>query len=138
MGSVNFWQVEKDLTDHLAANLPAGIVAARVSYPNAPFITPNNLPWLRATITAPEVIDRDASGCYREYLGVFVVDVFYPKSKGSKAATEMADAIAESFNSKAFAYSYCPEADVQVIGQEDFWYHVQINAIYQYGSILEE
>jgi len=98
MASVTIAQVEKDLTEHLRLNLPAGFTEAKVKWPNAPFTTPNNSPWLRATMVTPEIIDRDASNCYKEYQGFFVVDVFYPKSQGSQLALTTAETLADTFN----------------------------------------
>lgn len=140
MASVTIAQVEKDLTEHLRTNLPAGFTEGKVKWPNAPFATPNGSPWLRATMVTPEVIDRDASNCYKEYQGFFVVDVFYPKSQGSQAALSTADTLADTFNRVAFSYSFSINADVSIIGEESNtpWYHVQVISTYQFGSYSGE
>lgn len=140
MASVTVAQVEQDLTDHLAANLPAGIDADRVKWQNAPFTTPNAEPWLRSTLITPDVIDEDASGCYREYQGQYIVDVFYPKDTGTRAALVIANEVAEAFTRTAFSYSYSIAAEVENIGEEAStpWYHVRAVATYQFGSFSEE
>lgn len=140
MSSVTLAQVDKDLTDHLAANLPTGINAARVKWQNAAFTTPTNQAWLRATLTTPEVIDRDASNCYKEYQGFFVIDIFHPKGAGSRAALNMAEEIVVSFQRVAFDYSFSINADVSIIGEEEGspWYHVQVISTYQFGSYSGE
>jgi hypothetical protein len=140
MASVTVAQVEQDLTDHLANNLPTGITNAQVKWANAPFVTPNNAPWLRATMISPVVIDQDASGCYREYQGQFIVDVFHPKDTGTRAALNMANEIAESLNRTAFNYSYSIAGEVEVIGEEEStpWFHVRAVSTYQFGSFSED
>jgi hypothetical protein len=134
---ISLGQVEKDLTDYLAANLPSGIVAARVSWPNAPFTTPTNLPWLRASIASPVRIDKDAANSFRIYQGFFYIDVFHPKKTGSVAAMTTAEAIALSFDGAAMPYTVCLSAEPEVIGSEEDtpWYHVQVICLYQYQSI---
>lgn len=137
MSSVKIAQVEKDLTEHLRLNLPTGFTEGKVKWPNSPMPdTPNNSPWLRATMATPEIIDRDASNCFKEYQGLFVIDVFYPKSQGSQVALTTADSIADTFNRAEFSYSFAINADVAIIGEEDNtpWYHVQVISTYQYGS----
>jgi len=140
MAIVTIAQVEQDLKDHLIANLPAGIELSAVKFTNAPFTTPKNTPWLRATMIAPVVINQDASGCYREYQGQFVVDVFYPCFTGTRAALQTAQEIAEAFNKTAFAYSFSTLAEVEIIGEEQDapWFHVRAVSNYQYGSFTEE
>ena len=140
MASVTIAQVDQDLTEHLRLNLPTGITESQVKWPNAPFTTPNNSTWLRATVITPEVIDRDASNCYKEYQGLFVIDVFAPKNQGSRSALSIADEIANTFNKVAFPYSFSINADVSIIGEEtnSAWYHVQVNSTYQFGSYSEE
>jgi hypothetical protein len=137
MASVTIAQVENDLTEHLRLNLPAGFTEAMVKWPNAPMPdTPNNAPWLRATMVTPEIIDRDASNCYKEYQGFFVIDVFCPKKQGSQLALTTADALADTFNRAEFSYSFSNNADVAIIGEEESspWYHVQVISTYQFGS----
>jgi hypothetical protein len=140
MASVTIAQVEQDLMGYLENNLPTGFTTAKVKWPNAKFVTPTGSPWLRATMTTPEVIDRDASNCYKEYQGIFVIDVFYPSEKGSRNALTTADEIAETFNAVAFPYSFSIEADVAIIGEEPgtSWYHVQVSCLYQFGSYTGE
>lgn len=138
---ISLAQVEKDLTSHLRANLPAGFVDDRVSYPNAPFTTPSNQPWLRATLGSPVAISVDAANCFRIYQGFFYISVFYPKNKsGSVAPMETAELLALSFTKAAMPYCICLNAEVDVIGAEADtpWYHINVIAQYQYESITLE
>ena len=132
--TVTVAQVENDLTAYLSANLPTGFTAAQVSWPNAPFTTPNNTPWLRATMTSPFIIDQDAAGEYYEYQGYFIIDIFYPKDTGSQAALTTADEISATFSRVPFAYSFSIRANVSIIGADGPWYHVQVSSLYQFGS----
>lgn len=137
---ISLAQVEKDLTAHLRANLPAGFVDARVSYPNAPFTTPSNQPWLRASLGSPVPISVDAANCFRIYQGFFYIQVFYPKKSGSVAPMETAESLALTFTKAALPYCICLNAEPEIIGEDADtpWYQINVIAQYQYESITLE
>lgn len=138
MASVTHLQVENDLINYLLAHLPSGFTSAMVKLPNAKFTTPSNSKWMRATVISPVVIDVDASQCYKTYRGLFVVDLFYPKGTGSAAALTAAQSIIDSYTNVAFGYSVSIDSNLLVLGEEENWYHVQINSDYLFSSYTAE
>ncbi len=123
--------VEQELIERLLANLPTGF--ASVKAPGARFSTPNGK-WIRATLTAPVAIDRDASNCFKQYEGIFVVDVFDSKNEGSRRALEAAEEIQNTFQNLQLTEVFCSDAEIAIPGEDDNWYHVQVNITYQFGS----
>jgi hypothetical protein len=138
MASVTHLNVENDLINHLLGNLPSGFTSSLVKLPNAKFTTPANSKWMRATVISPVVIDVDASQCYKTYRGLFVVDLFYPKGTGSAAALTAAQSIIDSYTKVPFAYSVSFDSNINVLGEEENWYHVQINSDYIFSSYTAE
>lgn len=138
MASVTHLNVENDLINHLLNNLPSGFTSAMVKLPNAKFTTPSGAKWMRATVISPVVIDVDASQCYKTYKGLFVVDLFYPKGSGSAAPLIAAQSIIDSYTKVAFAYSVSIDSNILVLGEEENWYHVQINSDYLFSSYTAE
>jgi hypothetical protein len=138
MASVTHLNVENDLINHLLSNLPSGFTASLVKLPNAKFTTPTSSKWMRATVISPVVIDVDASQCYKTYRGLFVVDLFYPKGSGSAAALTAAQSVIDSYTKVSFAYSVSIDSNILVLGEEENWYHVQINSDYLFSSYTAE
>lgn len=135
--SVNIADVQDDLINRLLANLPTGFTQQKVKLPNKAFTTPNDK-WLRATFNAPVAIDVDASGCYKEFNGFFVIDVFYAKGTWPREAALTAQQITDAFTNKAFAYSSTINCDMLSLGELDNWNQWQVIVTYQYGSYSGE
>lgn len=135
--TVSIDKVQDDCINHLLANTPDGFTQAKIKLPNLAFDTPNDK-WLRATFLGPVAIDNDASGCYKEYNGFFVVDIFYAKGAFPKLALKTAQEISDSFFKKSFDYSFTINCDILVLGELDSWNQVQVVITYQYGSYSGE
>ena len=127
--------VESRLVSAFIASLPAGIIAARVKYPNASFSTPNSQPWAR--LESPQSfgpISTDASGCYEINDGVFRVSLFWPKGSGSTAAMTAAHEVKVLYGQPVYddvtitsvVVSPTPEPD------DSLWFGVRINVNFQY------
>ncbi len=136
MNDIQLYDVEKELLDKLDTLNIAGITER--SYPNQQFDTPNNKPWLRAVMTnSNSQIDSDSSGCYEVIGGRFIVSVFWPKFRGTRAAQQAAHAIKRLYETAAMdcvnigavnvAPTFEPESSI--------WYGVNVTINYQYESI---
>ncbi len=133
--------IEKLLVERLLDNPPGGYGHASIKVPNARFSTPNDK-WLRATMITPVVIDRDASNCFKQYEGIFVVDVFESKNEGSHRALNAAEEIRITFENvsltdAALTSVSITNVETSVIGEEENWYHAQVNITYQFGTYTE-
>lgn len=135
--SVGIDKVQDDCISHLLEEIPTGFVKEKIKLPNLEFNTPNDK-WLRATFLGPVPIDNDASGCYKEYNGFFVVDVFYAKGTFPKLALQTAQEISDSFFKKSFDYSFIINCDILVLGELEGWNQAQVVITYQYGSYSGE
>jgi hypothetical protein len=89
---------------------------------------------MRATLTDAVPIDRDASNCFKQYQGLFVVDVFDSKNEGSRRALVAAKELKTTFENLQLTETFCSDAEISIPGEDDSWYHVQVNITYQYGS----
>lgn len=125
--------IEQELIEHLLDNLPSGFNHQSVKVPNARFNTPNDK-WIRATLTDPAIIDRDASNCFKQYQGLFIVDIFESKNEGSRRALSAASEIQSTFENLQLTETFCPDAEISIRGEDESWYHVQINITYQFGT----
>jgi hypothetical protein len=123
----NITLTQADLIKRLLNNLPSGYTKATVKTPNAPFTTPSNSKWLRATVIPFDTESDAATGEFKLTRGLCVVDVFYPKKSGD--ADQMADvqAIRELYENQTFGNTQCQEASITVIGENESWYTVQVN-----------
>ena len=138
--SVSIDKVQDDCIKHLLANMPEGFTEEyNLKLPNLemPNGTPNDK-WLRVTFLGPVPIDSDASGCYKEYNGFFVVDVFYAKGTFPKLKLKTAQEISDSFFKKSFDYSFTVNCDILVLGETNNWDQAQVVITYQYGSYSGE
>lgn len=132
---VNLADVQDDLINFVLANLPVGFTEASVKLPNLPFNTPNDK-WLRLTFLNPVPIDVDATGCYKEYQGFFVIDVFYAKNSFPRECVDTAQKIHNAIVNQSFDYSCAVNCDIVVLGELDNWNQAQVVVTYQYGSYL--
>ena len=113
----------------LAANEPAG-VSGRISYPNAPFTTPNNQAWARLSIipTASTNVAVGGGAAWVRRNGLIVVDVFTPKGSGINANMDICDAVTDLFENTEFGNVKTFEADTAKIEDEPWLgYQVTIN-----------
>lgn len=123
---------QNDLIGHLNSNLPAGYTKAKIKYPNAPFTTPKNDKWLRITMIDGIKANVAAGGCWKRTQGILAIDVFYPVDTGSKAQLTDVKLIQALYENKQIGNAKCLEADVNIIGESDAWYIVQVQINYTY------
>ena len=116
---------QPDLIDRLLANLPSGYTAATVKLPNAPWTTPSDTKYLRATVLFNETVNVTPDA-YKRTFGFFVVDVFFPKGSGDKAQLADAKEIQTLFDNQEFGNTRTWSASVETIGDTDSWYMVQV------------
>jgi hypothetical protein len=123
-------------------NLPSGYARSDVKQPNKPFNTPNNQKWLRVSVIDQDVNNVQAGGKWLRYDALMVVDVFYPKNLDTIAQLTDAETVAALFENQSFGGAdsndvKCHEVLIQEIGEEESWYHVQVNITATYeGSRL--
>lgn len=91
---------------NIRAGLLQGVIDASLPYPikwpNKPFTTPNNAPWVRITILnmgdSPVTL---GSGGYNDRTGLMQVDIFVPKGSGDLTATTTTDTVKNIFKTGA-------------------------------------
>ena len=125
---------QPDLIQRLLDNLPSGYTAATVKLPNAPWKTPTNTKYLRATVLFNETANVTPDG-YKRTFGFFVIDVFFPKGSGDKAQLADAKEIQALFDNKEFGNTKTWSASVETIGESDSWYIVQVNAEFFFEGV---
>ena len=119
--------VFEDLKTRFLANLPAGNTSKNVKIPNGKFKTPTNSKWLRINLVDGVKSNVQAGGGYKRTFGLFVIDSFYPAGTGTKLQLTEIKLMQDVFENEEFGNVKCQEADVNIIGEDGSWYHVQIN-----------
>lgn len=130
----NIAQVHTDLIDRLLANIPSGYELSRIKLPNAPFTTPKNKKWLRATIINGARNNVQATGNWRRTTGVMVVSVFVPVETGYKAQLADIQALTSTFENKEFGVANVKttEAEAQAVDEPGPWYTMNLNINFEY------
>lgn len=124
--------VESDLINRLDDNLPSNYAVEQIKYPNAPFNTPNNKPWLRVTTIPEPTSNVEAGGGYQRTYGIFVIDCFYPVERGSKKQHQDLEHFKSLFNNQEFGIAKCQEAYINRVGEDGDWYNLQLNVNFYY------
>lgn len=126
--------VESKLIGRLLSNLPAGVTASMIKFPNANFNTPNATPWLRCSLSNFGPIDQDASGCYEVNSGIFTIAIFYPKGSGSQAALSLAKTIKSLYTAEIFDDLVVESVRVNPTPEPDSspWYGVNVSVNYSF------
>lgn len=121
----NLALTQDDLVKRLLNALPTGYTKKAVNVPNAPFTTPSNTKWLRATVIPFTTVSDDATGCFKITRGQFIVDSFYPK--GSYTTSQLTDhqAIKVLFENETFGNTQCQTVSTLTIGDTRTWYQMQ-------------
>lgn len=122
----------EQLINRLLDNLPTGYTSATVKLPNRTFNQPNNDKWLRATVISQTATNTQAGGFWMRFEGQFVVDIFYPVGNDTIAQLQDAETIQTLYQNLRIDGVNCQSAMIDEIGQEDSWYHVQINIDFYY------
>lgn len=126
---------QRDLLRELvvAAVQLTDIPLTRVKFPNAPFTTPNNETWLRASWLpgVAEFWSYGVSGSGKNIVaGICQVDIFTPKGQSDKAAYNYADTIAQSMaNQQVFEGNFqldTLQATVRPMEEEDTWFGLMV------------
>ncbi len=125
-------QAESYLINRLDDNLPNNYTTKQIKYPNAPFNTPNDKPWLRMTTIPEPTSNVEVGGGYQRTYGLFVVDCFYPVDTGSKKQHQDVAYFQALFNNQEFGIVKCQEAYIQTIGSDGDWYNLQLNVTFYY------
>lgn len=128
-------ETQKDLIGRLRSNLPAGYTDATLKKPNAPFDTPTNTKWLRATVLFDEA-DNVTPDLYQRIFGIFVIDSFIPKGSGDQAQLADAETLRATFQNVEFGQTKTQETSIQTIGETESWYHVQISTNFYFEGAI--
>ena len=56
-----------------------------------------------------------------------MIDVFYPQGDGDSAQMADVQDIRELYENQSFGNTKCQEASINVIGDDESWYNVQVN-----------
>lgn len=123
-----------DLISRLLANLPAGYTASTVKLPNAPFTTPNNTKWIRATNLFNETVNVTPDR-YKRTFGIFVIDLFFPIGSGDKDQLTDSEEIKAVFENKEFGNTRTQEVSTILVGEDNSWYNLQLNVNYLYEGV---
>jgi hypothetical protein len=124
------------MSDVLEANLPTGYTAAKISYPNCPFTTPNGGSWIRCTWTNLGDVSRDAVGCYVITEGICSIDFFTEKVDGDLAILKNAEEVKNVFVTHMFNDVTVNGALVRPMPEEESWYFVRVDVEYQYEGYV--
>ncbi len=125
---------QPDLINRLRSSLPADYTDATFKKPNAPFTTPSNTKWLRATVL-PNATDNVTPDGYKRTFGIFTIDIFYPKGQGDRAQLADAKEIQSLFDNKEFGNTKTWSSSVRTIGEQDAWYLVQVDCEFFYEGV---
>ena len=131
----NIATVVNDLKTRFLANLPSGHTTKTVKIPNGKFKTPSDSKWLRITFIDGVKSNVQAGGGYKRTFGIFVIDSFYPVGSGTNTQLAEIKLMQNVFENQEFGSAKCQEADVNIIGEDSSWFHVQINVSLYYEGV---
>lgn len=120
---------ERELITLLLANLPREIGKAACSLPNTPFTTPNGKPWIRATVNPFGTQNTVATGHRQRTRGVLTLSLLYPKGSLQQPMIA-AEALKQTFSNTATNSVMLYEVEIIPRGDDESWYHVQIDINY--------
>ena len=121
------------LAARLRTGLPTGVTLEKVKFPNAKFTTPSDK-WLRVTMQTTAIEDLDASGACELIVGRWIVDVFYAKETGIKAALATAQEIKNRYNGYSADDVVITRVELVPRGEDGNWFAVQLVVNYEYQS----
>lgn len=132
-------EITDSLIERFLANLPLidgqPLSTKNIKYPNANFDTPSNSPWVRLTNNKGRGINVQAgyNATFRTP-GSFVIDIFTPKGTGNREANLIANQVDDLYRKQYFDTIRADETQVDEIGIDDSWYHVQVTVFYNYDD----
>lgn len=128
----NIALVFDDLKTRFLADLPAGYTSKTVIIPNGGIDTPTNKKWLRISLIDGDKSNVQAGGGYKRTFAIFVIDSFYPLGTGTKSQLADMKLLQDLFENEEFGNVKCQTADVNIIGEDSNWYHMQVNVNFYY------
>lgn len=131
----NIATVFDELKTRLLNNLPTGHTTKTIEIPNGKFDTPKNSKWLRITFIDGVKSNVQAGGGYKRTFGNFVIDSFYPLGKGTKTQLDEIKVLQNLYENEEIGSAKCQEADINIIGEDGAWFHIQINVNMYYEGV---
>lgn len=126
---------QPDLIDRLLDNLPSGYTAATVKVPGAPFKTPTNTKWMRATVLFGPTVNVTPDG-YKRTFGIYVVDIFFPKNSGDKSQLADTKEIQTLFDNKQFGNTRTWSASAETgVVEDDPWLNMQVSTEFFFEGV---
>ena len=122
----------RQLIQRLLDALPAGYTTSDVKLPNRSFNTPKSSKWLRATVINQTAENVQASGKWKRFEGLFVVDLFFPIGDDSLKQLADAETIAAIYENQKFNGVNAQEALITSPGEDGSWYMVQVTIDFYY------
>ena len=129
----NIATVYEVLTARLRTGLPTGFSVSKVKFPNAKFETQSDK-WLRVTMQTTAIDELDASGACELIIGRYIIDVFYQKETGIKAALVTAQDIKNRYNGYKADDVVITRVELVPRGEDGNWFAVQVIVNYEYQS----
>lgn len=129
----NIATVYEVLASRLRTGLPTGFNVSAVKFPNAKFTTPHDK-WLRVTMQTTDIEDLDAEGACELVVGRWIIDVFYAKETGIKAALTTAQEIKNRYNGYSADDVVVTRVELVPRGEDGNWFAVQVVVNYEYQS----
>lgn len=121
------------LAARLKTGLPTGFSVSDIKFPNAKFSTPIDK-WLRITMQTTAIEELDATGACELIIGRWIVDVFYAKETGIKAALTAAQEIKNRYNGYDADDVVVTRVELVPRGEDGNWFAVQVVVNYEYQS----
>jgi len=121
------------LAARLRTGLPTGFALEKVKFPNAKFTTPSDK-WLRVTMQTTAIEDLDATGACELIVGRWIIDVFYARETGIKAALTTAQEIKNRYNGYSADDVVITRVELVPRGEDGNWFAVQVVVNYEYQS----
>lgn len=122
------------LAARLRTGLPTGVTLEKVKFPNAKWPSTPSDKWLRVTMQTTAIEDLDASGACELIIGRWIIDVFYAKETGIKAALATAQEIKNRYNGYDADDVVVTRVELVPRGEDGNWFAVQVVVNYEYQS----